>query len=90
MPTNITIRDIPDEVYKKLKQQAELHQRSINSEVIFYLKQMIRSHRPDPNQVIARAKKLKLHAKGSLTLHEIQQAIDQGRPSSAGAMEGNP
>ena len=80
MPTNITIRDIPDEVYKKLKEQAELHQRSINSEVIFYLNQMVRSHRPDPDQVIARAKKLKRHAKGSLTMKEIQQAIDQGRP----------
>jgi len=80
MPTNITIRDIPDEVYEKLKQQAKLHQRSINSEVIFYLKQMVRSHRPDSNQVIARAKKLKQQAKGSLTLKEIQQAIDQGRP----------
>ena len=80
MPTNITIRDIPDEVYEKLKQQAELHQRSINSEVIFYLKQMVRSHRSDPDQVIARAKQLKQQANGSLTLKEIQQAIDQGRP----------
>lgn len=80
MPTNITIRDIPDEVYEKLKQQAELHQRSINSEVIFYLKQMVRSHRPDPDEVIARAKKIKKQAKGFLTLQDIQQAIDQGRP----------
>ena len=80
MPTNITIRDIPDEVYEKLKQQAELHQRSINSEVIYYLKQMVRSHRPDPDQIIARAKKLKRQAKGSRTLQDIQQAIDQGRP----------
>jgi antitoxin FitA len=80
MPTNITIRDIPDEIYDKLKKQAELHQRSINSEVIFCLKQMVRSHRPDPDQVIARAKKLKQQAKGSLTLKEIQQSIDQGRP----------
>lgn len=80
MPVNITIRDIPDEVYHKLKKQAELHQRSINSEVIFYLKQLVCSHRPDPEQVIARAKKLKQQAKGSLTLYEIQQAIDQGRP----------
>jgi antitoxin FitA len=34
----------------------------------------------DPDQVIARAKKLKRQAKGSLTLQDIQQAIDQGRP----------
>lgn len=80
MPTNITIRDIPDEVYEKLKQQAELHHRSINSEVIFYLQQMVQSHRPDPDQVIARAKKLKQQAKDSLSMQQIQQAIDQGRP----------
>ncbi|MCH8568876.1 MAG: Arc family DNA-binding protein [Balneolales bacterium] len=80
MPTNITIRDIPDEVYKKLKEQADLHQRSINSEVIFYLKKMVCSHRPDPDQIIARAKKLKQKAKGALTMKEIQQAIEKGRP----------
>jgi len=80
MTTNITIRDIPDEVYEKIKQRAELHQRSINSEIIFYLKQMVQSHRPDPDRIIARAKKLKEQAKGSLTIQEIQQAIDQGRP----------
>ncbi len=79
MPTNISIRDIPDVVYEKLKQQAELHQRSINSQVIFYLKQMLRSHRTDPDQIIARAKKLKREAKGSLAIQEIQQAI-KGRP----------
>jgi plasmid stability protein len=79
MPKSITIRNIPDDVYQKLKAQAEYHQRSINSEVIFYLKQMTGSYRPDPDQIIARAKKLKLQAKGSLSMQEIQQAIDQGR-----------
>lgn len=80
MPTNITIRDIPDEVYKKLKQQAELHHRSINSEVIYYLKRIVQSHRPDPDQIIARAKNLKQQAKGSLSMQQIQQAIGEGRP----------
>lgn len=80
MPTNITIRDIPDDVYEKLKEQAELHHRSVNSEVVYYLKKMVRSHRVDPQEIIARAKKLKRNAKGSLSMEEIQQAIDQGRP----------
>ncbi len=80
MSVNITIRDIPDEVYEKIKQQAELHHRSVNSEVIYILKQMVRSHRVDPQEIIARAKKLKKNAKGSLSIEEIQQAIDQGRP----------
>jgi plasmid stability protein len=80
MPTNITIRDIPDDVYEKLKRRAELHHRSINSEVIFYLKQMVQSHRADPEQVIVRAKKLKQQAKGSLPMQQIRHAIEQGRP----------
>lgn len=79
MPTNITIRDIPDDIYKKLKRQAELHHRSINSEVIVYLKKMVQSHRRDPDQVITRAKKLKEKTKGSLSIAQIQDAIDQGR-----------
>lgn len=80
MPTNITIRDIPDDIYENIKRQAELHHRSINSEVIVYLKKMVRSHRRDPNEIIARAKKLKQKANGSLSMEQIQDAIDQGRP----------
>jgi len=80
MPTNITVRDIPDEVYEKIKQQADLHHRSINSEVIVYLKKIVKSHRRDPRQIIARAKKLKQKATGSLSIDKIQEAIDQGRP----------
>lgn len=80
MPTNITIRDIPDDVYEKLKRQAELHHRSINSEVIVYLKKMVKSHHRDPAQIIAQAKKIKKKAKGSLTIQQIQEAIDQSRP----------
>lgn len=80
MPTNITIRDIPDDVYEKLKHQADVHHRSINSQVIVYLKMMVQSHRRDPAQIIAQAKKIKKKAKGTLTIQQIQEAIDQGRP----------
>ena len=90
MATNITIRDIPDDVYAKIKKQAELHHRSINSEVIVYLKKLVKSIRRDPDQVISRAKKLKQKAKGTVSMDEIQQVIDQGRPSSAEATEGKP
>jgi len=79
MSTNITIRDIPDEVYQKIKKQADLHHRSINSEVIVYLKNMVQSNRRDPEQVISRAKRIKQKAKGSLSIDQIQRAIDQGR-----------
>lgn len=34
----LTIKNIPDDLYLTLKQTAESHRRSINSEVIFVLK----------------------------------------------------
>jgi len=80
MSTNITIRDIPDDIYQRIKRRAELHHRSINSELIVSLKRSVKAYRKNPNQIIAKAKKLKQHAKGSLTMDEIQEAIDQGRP----------
>jgi plasmid stability protein len=80
MPKNITIRDIPDEVYDKLKHQAELHRRSVNSEVIVYLEKMVKSSRPDPRQIILKADQLKKRAKGALTIKEIQNQINKGRP----------
>lgn len=80
MPTNITIRDIPDEIYEKLKLQANKHHRSINSEVIVYLKRIVQSHQHSPEQIIARAKNLKQKANGSLSMKQIQKSIEQGRP----------
>jgi antitoxin FitA len=80
MPTNITIKGIPDDVYEKLKRQAEKHHRSVNSEVIMTLKKSVQSQVTDPDRIIERARKLKRKAKQSLTMDQIQKAIDQDRP----------
>lgn len=79
MPTNITIKGIPDEVYQKLKLQAERHHRSVNSEVIMTLQKVLMSREYDPEAMIDRARKFKKRAQGSVSIDEIQQAIDQGR-----------
>lgn len=47
--------------------------------MIVYLKKLVQSNRRVPDQVITRAKRVEEKAKGSLTLNEIQQAIEQGR-----------
>ena len=80
MPTNITIKGIPDDIYQKLKLQAEKPHRSVNNEVIMTLKSSLQSKRHDPDILIDRARELKKRARGSLSIEEIQQAIDQGRP----------
>jgi plasmid stability protein len=34
MPTNLTLKGVPDEVYKRLKTSATVNHRSLNSEII--------------------------------------------------------
>lgn len=37
MPTSITLKNVPDDVYRRLKASAEMHRRSLNSEAIVCL-----------------------------------------------------
>ena len=39
MPTTLTLKNIPDKVYKRLKIAAEAHRRSLNMEAIVCLEQ---------------------------------------------------
>lgn len=80
MPTNITIKGIPDDVYESIRKKAELNHRSINSEVIVNLKKAVQSKPVDSSQIIHQAKKLRERAKGALSLEEVQLAIEEGRP----------
>jgi plasmid stability protein len=80
MATSITIRDIPDQVYQKIKEQAELNHRSINSEVVYYLTQLVKSQRIEAIDIINRAELLKKQSKRTLTIEEILDSIDEGRP----------
>ena len=36
---NITVRDIPEDIYEKIKQNAIANKRSINSEILYGLEQ---------------------------------------------------
>jgi antitoxin FitA len=38
---NMTIKNVPEDVYEKLKENAREHGRSINNEVIFCLKRAV-------------------------------------------------
>ncbi len=56
--SSLTIKNIPDELYERLKQSAAANRRSINNEVIYYLDKML-PHLPQPRdveQIIARVK----------------------------------
>ena len=41
MPTNLTLKGVPDEVYERLKQSATVNHRSLNSEIISRLEAQV-------------------------------------------------
>lgn len=59
MPTTLTLKNIPDEVYQRLKASAETHRRSLNSEAIVCLESVLLPGRMDPGERLARARALR-------------------------------
>lgn len=59
MPTNLTLKNVPDEVYERLKASAESHRRSLNSEAIVCLETVLVPGRISVGERLARARSLR-------------------------------
>ena len=59
MPATITLKNIPDEVYLRLKAAAQSHRRSLNSEAIVCLEAVLLPTRVPPGARLARARELR-------------------------------
>lgn len=59
MPTTLTLKSIPDEVYERLKASAEAHRRSLNSEAIICLESVLLPEKMAPAERLARARALR-------------------------------
>ena len=75
----LTIKNIPEPLVKRLKQQAAAHRRSLNLEVISYLEQMTHSVPVDANALLARARALRRTPKGVRVTDRRLNAL-KGRP----------
>lgn len=64
MPTTLTLKNIPDAVYARLKASAETHRRSLNSEAIVCLESVLLPRRVDPAERLARARALRTAVRG--------------------------
>lgn len=76
----ITVKNIPEDLYEQLKQSAEAHRRSINSEIIICIEQTVRSSTINPKISLERARNLR----GKTISHpisdlEFNQAKADGR-----------
>jgi len=76
----LTIKNIPEDLYNELKHVAELHHRSINSEVIICLKHSLFPKKTSTEDVLSNIQALRSQiATNVVSVDEIQQAISQGR-----------
>lgn len=77
----LTIKNIPDTLYEQLKSAADLHRRSINSEVLVCLEQALIAKKTNPNDRLRRIEQLRTSIKPNIvTADDIDQAIENGRP----------
>jgi plasmid stability protein len=79
----LTIKNIPDSLYDKLKKTAQSHHRSLNSEIIHCLETVLVPQKMEVSERLQRAQQLRLRAQipdGAITSADIDDAINQGRP----------
>ena len=59
MPATLTLKNIPDDVYERLKHSAQTHRRSLNSEVIVCLETMLFPAKVTTGERLERARALR-------------------------------
>ncbi|MDR1647367.1 MAG: Arc family DNA-binding protein [Zoogloeaceae bacterium] len=81
MPTTLTLKNIPDEVYSHLKAAAEMHRRSLNSEAIVCFETVLLLGKVTPGERLARARELRAKL-GTVKFEasDIDTYKHQGRP----------
>jgi antitoxin FitA len=81
VPTSLTLKSIPDEIYQRLKASADAHRRSLNSEAIVCLETVLLPGRMTPAERLARARALRASLpQGKLRARDIDALKAEGRP----------
>jgi antitoxin FitA len=61
MPVNLSIKNAPDEMVRRLKDRAERHHRSLQGELMAILEEAVGTSRPlTPDEALARVRQLGL------------------------------
>ncbi len=75
----VTVKNIPDELYERLKSAAEINRRSINSEIIMCIENNVISRRINIDEALENARQLRrLTAGHPITHEEFNQAQSEG------------
>lgn len=80
MPTTLTLKNIPDEVYERLKRSAQANRRSMNNEAIVRLEEALAPTGLPPAQRLARARALRADLPtGTFRARDIDTMKREGR-----------
>jgi plasmid stability protein len=81
MPVTLTLKNIPEDIYRRLKLAAETHRRSLNSEAIVCLETVLAPNRLPTSERLARARALREQlTQADFRTRDIDTAKRQGRP----------
>ncbi len=76
----LTVKNMPNDLYEKLKAAAATNRRSINSEVITIIERAVEHQTENPYEVLARVRQLREKLDIYVTEEEINAAKNEGRP----------
>jgi plasmid stability protein len=78
---NLSVKNLPKDVHRRLKERARRNHRSLNSEVISCLADAVTPERVDPDEAAARIRALRARIRGPApTDEEIARLKGEGRP----------
>lgn len=80
MPTTLTLKNIPEDIYARLKASAALHRRSINNEAIVCLEKILTKGRFDAEERLRRARLLRSQIGSVFQADEFDDLKREGRP----------
>lgn len=77
----VTVKNIPEELYNRLKSVAEINRRSLNSEIIVCIENAVSSQIIDPDEMLKNARMLRKLTAGYMISDEaFNHAKTEGRP----------
>lgn len=76
----LTLKNLPEDLHRRLKSRAARNQRSLNREVIECLWSVTTARPVDPEALLARARELRRKASGRLDDRELRRPKENGRP----------
>jgi len=77
---NVTVKNIPDDLYARLKVAAAKNRRSINSEIIVCIEENLMYRRVPAEQVLDRARRIRSAMRPTeMTIEQIDNSRREGR-----------